>query len=175
MKIMINRAGQSGILLEIFLLILILVLFTMFWNSFSRMTFLAGLLQIDDESFKHTCSNMVQVIIGTDYIISFEEGEKATQELIDYLGFAGDKNQVPDANHFYSKVVSQFPSLEGRVGVTVIPSYPQGEGFVGHAGPAPIGGLTSLFIESFKSTTCEFPLYSINASLTAKLILEVLI
>jgi len=179
----------------------------MFWNSFSRMTFLAGLLQLDDESFKHTCSNMIQVVIGTDYIISFEEGEEVTQELIDYLGFIGGKSQVPDANHFYSKTIRQFPSLERRVGITVIPSYsqdsycstssdnsgdtclsdidcclpdtecPEGvcESFVGHAGFVSPGGLTSLFIESFKSTKCEFPLYSISEGLTAIVVLEVLI
>jgi len=171
---LINRRGQTGMLLEVFLLILILVLFTMFWGSYSRMTFLAGLLKIDDETYQHTCSNMVQVIIGSDYIIKVEGGEEVYDDLKAYLGFGDLRTSVPDAEFFYNKIIAHFPELQGGVGVTVTPSYPQ-EDFVQSAGIHVPGAIISLFFQSFKSVSCEFPLYSTDDELTAIVELEVLV
>lgn len=170
----LSRAGQTGILLEVFILVLILILFTMFWSPFYRTTFLAGLLAIDDRSFEHTCANMVQVVIGTDYIINYEGGEVVTQSLVDYLGFSGLSSQVPDAKYFYDKILSSFPALEGRVGVRVIPSMAQGEGFDAVEGFT-CNEATVFFTQAYRCATCEFPLYSLDDELTGLVVMEVLI
>jgi len=178
---MINRRGQSGLLLEVFLLILILVLFTMFWGFYARSTFIAGLLDIDDRSYHHTCSNMVQVIIGTDYIIDVQGEGEPFKVLVDYLDFDVVQTQVPDANYFYAKIAERFPDLTGanqqtgRVGVTVIPSFSQGPGFVDHAGISCPSSIVALLGIDLRCSRCEFPLYSTNEDLTARVVLEVLV
>jgi hypothetical protein len=170
-----SRRTQTGLLLEVFMLILILVLFLMFWGSYSKSTFLAGFLSIDDSAFKHTCSNMVQVLVGSDYIINFQGGEDVYYEIVAYLKMDPSKNRVPDATYFYNKIIHSFPDLEGRIGVTVQPTAELEPGFVRQRGQRCPALLRAFLGESLKCAVCEFPLYSTDEDLSAIVILEVLL
>ncbi|MFA5406497.1 MAG: hypothetical protein WC307_04030 [Candidatus Nanoarchaeia archaeon] len=167
---MINRLGQSGMLLEVFILILILVLFTFFWNGFSRNIFLAGLLLIDDSSIRHSCSNMLPVIVGNNYITGSPDSNELSIGLLDYLGSSVEPQVIPSASFFYARINRLFPGLNGKVRISVISADDSSS-----AGLAAPDFLETLSAGRFKSSSCELPLYSINASVMAVVRMDVLI
>lgn len=63
-----------GILSEIFLLILILSIFVLFWNYYSKNTFLVGLLAVRDAEVRHTCASLLFPLVSDEYIRSVETG-----------------------------------------------------------------------------------------------------
>ncbi len=181
-----SRKSQVGLLLEVFILLLILILFTMFWGNFSKNSFIAGLLKVDDSSMTHTCSSMAPVILGTDYIMSTAVSEGVGASVVnsfyDYLGFSGSQ-PFPDAEFFYNRAVKYFPDLRNRVGVSI--TFDSGvvpDGFVS-VFPKNLGKLSELgrLLSSlnpdmaFSMTSCEFPLYSVNESIKARMKLVVYI
>ncbi|HLE05973.1 MAG TPA: hypothetical protein VI790_01340 [Candidatus Nanoarchaeia archaeon] len=164
-----RKSQQLGMAFEVFLLILILILFTMFWSGFARSTFLAGILKIDDSVMKHSCVNMLPVLIGTDYIKSTDVGDSASVNLLlDYLKFEGDVEAFNNATFFYEKITNLFPTLKGKVGVTIVTTEGTSVGGIHGAGVN-----LARRLELLKSTRCEFPLYSINPNYNAIIILEV--
>jgi hypothetical protein len=179
--IVISKKGQSGVLLEIFLLILILVLFLLFWNSFARITFLAGMLDIDDANFEYACSKMIQVVVGGNYIVNFKGGERTYEELVEYLDLKGTKQRVPDAKFFYERTIYRFPELENRLQVMVEPyglSAKELSVFQGSAGISCSAAASALSLVGggdWRCAVCEFPLYSTDEDLEATVRLGVLI
>ncbi len=140
-------------------MIFILVLFTLFWRSYSRGVFLAGLFNVDELAVKHSCSNMIPVIVGTEYVVS----SSTTSSLSDYLGVSGGSS-LPTAQSLMSKVEELFPDLIGRIGIIVTP--------IGVDLPETRAGLSDgdvnyLLMKGFLVTNCNFLMYSVNDSVTA--------
>jgi len=166
-----NRVGQAGILLEVFILILILVMFTFFWNGFSRNIFLAGLLLVDDSSVRHSCSNMLPVVVGNNYITNSPAVDSAVATgLLDYLGSSAEPTSIADASFFYSRVSSLFPSMRNNIRITVV----SGSGR-SSSGLSSTSLIESLSAGQVKSSSCSMPLYSLNDSVTAIVTMDVII
>jgi hypothetical protein len=118
---------------------------------------------------------MVQVLVGTDYIINYEGGTEVYDELVVYLKMNPEKTRVPDADYFFRKIIHNFPDLQGRIGITVQPTAELEEGFVRQRGERCPALLRAFLGESLKCAVCEFPLYSTDDELTAVVTLEVLL
>lgn len=163
-----SRRSQLGILLEVFIMILILVLFTFFWSGYSQSTFLAGLFKVDDSAITHSCSNIITLVVGTDYIKStVGTYSEAVNSLFSYLGFATRPEPIPNALYFYTKIRAYFPSLqniyiktETSTSTGTVTQYP--------TTGTPIAG-------SLRKATCTFPLYSTNRTITEQVSMDVYI
>src|SRR6056297_647224 len=81
--------GQLGVLSEVFLLVLILSIFVLFWNFYTRSNFLVGLLKVQSTEAVHTCSQILFPLVSTEYIKSTTTDELTTVDYFkDYLGMS---------------------------------------------------------------------------------------
>ncbi len=166
------RRSQIGMLLETFILLLIVILFTLFWGNMSKNAFLAGLFKVDDSSLNHTCSAMAPLILGTNYVMNSipPSGQAAAvvNGVYDYLGY--ETPSVPDAKYFYDRAINYFPELKKRIGIKIkvirgnLP-----DDFTYECGYVPKGNVLLSLISNkpFTMTKCSFLLYSVNESLDA--------
>ena len=167
------KRSQVGMLLETFILLLVVILFTLFWGNMSKNAFVAGLFKVDDSSLNHTCSAMAPAIVGTDYIMNNIPPSGEVAEVVNgvynYLGYKPDC-PIPDAKYFYERTTRYFPELENRTGIKIkvirgnLP-----DNFIYEWGYVPKGNsfLLSLLGKRLSLTKCSFPLYSVNETLEA--------
>lgn len=116
---MFLRKAQMGILSEVFLLILLLVIFILFWNFYSQNTFAVGLLKVNDNEANHTCASFLFPLVSDEYVSSARDEELSTvREFREFLGVEESRG-YPSPNYLLDKIKLRFPELAGRVGIKV--------------------------------------------------------
>lgn len=137
---------MEGLIFEIIFIILVTVIILLLQSFYVNNFFLAGVIMIQDNNFKYTCSTTLPLMVGNEYIkVMVEERLGAVDLLFSQLGIS-EARTYPTAQYLSDKSYELFPLLAGRMGFRVT---------VGD-----VEETAGAFSEGF--TVCRFPLHGIE-------------
>ncbi len=99
-----RKGGMEGLIFEIIFIILTTIIVILMQSFYTNNLFLAGVIKLKDDAYKHQCSTILPLLVGKEYIkTSSTEVTGAVKLLYEQLGIK-DVKTYPSVDYLNDRV-----------------------------------------------------------------------